>query len=31
LAEHQDEGALAEYEQRVEKEFQKSVRTHLTP
>jgi hypothetical protein len=29
LAEHQDEHALAEYEQRVEKEFQKSVRTHL--
>ena len=31
LAEHQDEAALAEYEQRVEKEFQKSIRTHLTP
>ena len=30
LAEHQDESALAEYEQRVEKEFQKSVRTHLS-
>lgn len=31
LAEHQDEAALAEYEQRVETEFQKSIRQHLTP